>query len=262
MQHLRHLQRSLVSITAAVLFFSPMAFATDQATVAFATVVSHDGFDRQSPEEVKMARDQIKSEFADVVEPREVSAFQATAILKNYDYLDPNHEVPSDLLRTAVLYFDANKAKFKNQNYLTVVDFAPRSDHYRFFLVNLKNGAVEKFHTTHGAGSVTDDEGYARSFGNVIDSGKSSLGFVRTAEVYVGTYHRSLRLDGLSTTNSNIRERAIVFHGWDGVKEENVLQGLTLGCIALDWAVKDEVLDKIKEGSLMYVGVSQRGRDQ
>ena len=236
--------------------FRNLTFVT--LTVFLAPGLAHalDGIDAQSPEEIRAAREQITREFADAIQPYQVSAFQSSSILKNYDYLDPQHEVPSDLLATAVLYFDANKANFKNQSYLTVVDFKPRSDHYRFFLIDLKTGTVEKFHTTHGQGSVTDDEGYASSFGNVIDSGKSSLGFVRTAEVYTGTYRRALRLDGLSTTNSNIRERAIVFHGWDGVKEENQLQGLTLGCIALDWVVKDAVLDKIKGGSLMYVGVS------
>lgn len=43
----------------------------------------------------------------------------------------------------------------------------------------------------------------------------------------------------------------------DGVKEANVIQAMTWGCIALDWTVKDAVLDKIKEGALLYVGVSK-----
>jgi hypothetical protein len=244
---LRHSIRSLALTSVVVFLFSPLA--------AFAL----DGIDAQSAEEVQIAREQIAKEFADAIQPREVSAFQASAILKNYNYLDPKHEVPSDLLAKAVVYFDANKSKFKNKNYMTVVDFKPRSDQYRFFLIDLKTGEVEKFHTTHGVGSVVSgaDEGYATSFGNVINSGKSSLGFVRTAEVYTGTFRRALRLDGLSSTNSNIRERAIVFHGWDGVKEQNQIQGLTAGCIALDWVVKDAVLDKIKNGSLMLVGVAK-----
>jgi hypothetical protein len=54
-----------------------------------------------------------------------------------------------------------------------------------------------------------------------------------------------------------MRERAVVFHGWDKVHEANVKQGLSWGCITLDWQFKDLVLEKIKEGSLMYVGVSK-----
>ena len=243
---LQHSVRSLALTSVVVFLFLPLA--------AFAL----DGIDAQSAAEVQAAREQIAKEFGNAIQPGEVSAFQASSILKNYNYLDPKHEIPNDLLEKAVVYFDANKAKFKNQNFITVVDFKPRSDQFRFFLIDLKTGEVEKFHTTHGAGSVSSgsDEGYATSFGNVIDSGKSSLGFVRTAEVYTGTYHRALRLDGISSTNSNLRERAIVFHGWDGVKEQNQIQGLTLGCIALDWVIKDAVLDKIKNGSLMLVGVA------
>jgi hypothetical protein len=171
--------------------------------------------------------------------------------------LDPKHWVPANLLRDAVTYFDANKAHFKNKNYITIVDFTPRSNKYRFFLIDMKTGAVERFHTTHGMGSDENKDGYAESFGNENGSGKSSLGFVRTAEVYSGNFGPSVRLDGLSATNSNLRARSVVFHGWDGVKEGDVIQGLSRGCITLDWKFKDAVLEKIKEGSLLYVGLSK-----
>jgi hypothetical protein len=214
-----------------------------------------EGWDVQSPQEIEKARLQIQKLFGDQ-KPRTLSASERQEILDRYGYLDPKHEVPTDLLRKTVLYFDANRSKLPNQNYITIVDFKPRSDRYRFFLIDMKTGAVERYHTTHGIHSDLDNDGYAESFGNVINSGKSSLGFVRTAEVYEGHYKRAVRLDGLSSTNSNIRARAIVLHGWDGVHEANVIQGLSWGCITLDWAVKDSVIDKVKEGSLMYVGVS------
>jgi hypothetical protein len=232
--------------------------APDSSTAEGGQALASDGAaenpDVQSPAEIAAAREQIARDFP----PRReaLTAAEHEAIQQKYAYLDPNHEVPRDLLDTATTYFAQNKSSFPNQGYITVVDFKPRSDAYRFFLVDMTSGAVSKFHTTHGTGSDTDNDGYAESFGNVEGSGKSSLGFVRTAEVYDGKFHRSVRLDGLSDTNSNIRSRAVVFHGWDGVHEANVIQGLSWGCITLDWTVKDGVLDKIKEGSLMYVGVS------
>jgi hypothetical protein len=214
--------------------------------------------DKQSPGEISAAKARIARDFGSprARSPSSLSATERAQVQAKYAYLDPNHLVPADLLATATAYFDQNKASFPNQKYITVVDFKPRSDAYRFYLVSMADGSVERYHTTHGQGSDPNETGYAESFGNVEGSGKSSLGFVRTAEVYVGTYKRSVRLDGLSDTNSNIRERAVVFHGWDGVHEANVIQGLSEGCIALDYAVKDGVLDKIKEGSLMYVGVA------
>ncbi len=218
---------------------------------------TQEGYDKQSPEEIAQANAIVARDFANALTPEQVSPRAQAKILAQYSHLDPNHEVPTDLLRDALIYFEANKAAFPNQAYITIVDFKKRSNRHRFYLINLTTGAVEKYHTTHGIHSDKNKDGYAESFGNVPNSGKSSLGFVRTAEVYNGKYKRSVRLDGLSSTNSKIRERAIVFHGWDKVHEKDVIQGLSWGCITLDWAVKDSVLDRIKEGSLMYVGVAK-----
>lgn len=225
--------------------------------LSLAAVAAHaDGPDPQTPREIAAARAVIERDFANAVEPWELTELDKAALLVPLRNIDPGHEVPPDLLENALLFFQANKSRFPNQNYITIVDFKPRSDHYRFFLINMQDGSVEKYHTTHGEGSDPKETGYAQTFGNVINSGMSSLGYIRTAEVYSGTYKTAVRLDGLSSTNSNLRARAVIFHGWNGVHEANVIQGLTAGCITLDWKVKDSVLDKIKEGSLMYVGVS------
>jgi len=210
--------------------------------------------DIQSPEEIARAHAAIERDFAHARSLTEMSVGEQVSVLARYAYLDPNHEVPADLLNSAVLYLNANKNSFPNQSHIAVVDFKPRSDAYRLYIIDMQTGAVEKFHTTHGVNSDPKSTGYASIFGNVVNSGKSSLGFVRTAEVYSGNYKRSLRLDGLSKTNSNIRDRAVVFHGWDGVHEKNVIQGMSHGCITLDWTVKDGAIDEIKEGALMYVG--------
>lgn len=211
--------------------------------------------DRQSSDEIRRARNQIAKEFGQN-DLKSLSETVSAQVAQEYAHLDPKGEVPKDLLSTTVQYFALNKNKFANQDYIVIINFKARSDQYRFFLIDLKTGRVEKYHTTHGYGSDANDDGYAEYFGNIVDSGASSVGFIRTAEVYWGRFQRSLRLDGLSSTNSRIRERAIVVHGWDYVHERSVIQGLTWGCPALDWSLKDGVIDKIKEGSLMYIGAS------
>ncbi len=178
-------------------------------------------------------------------------------VLNRYDYLDPNHFVPTDLLQKAVLYFDSNKRRFNNQNYITVVDYRPSSVEYRLFVISLQNGSVERFHTSHGNGSVDGDPAYAVKFGNRGGSNMSSLGFAKINQVYTGSLGRSVRLDGLSSTNSNIRRRGIVLHGSDAVHEAPVVQGVSGGCIMLDLAVRDAVIDKLRGGSLLLVDVSQ-----
>lgn len=217
-----------------------------------------EGFDRQSDEEIELARKRIEALGFDFNDRPVQSKAVALKILDKYKYLDPRREVPTDLLEKAVLYFDTHKDKFSNQSYVTIVDFRPRSNTWRFFLIDMNTGAVEKYHTTHGRGSDKNKNGWAETFGNVVNSGKSSLGFIRVAEVYSGKYGRSVRLDGLSTTNSNVRKRAIVLHGWDDVKEEHVIQGLSWGCVTLDWKMKDAVIDKVAEGSLLYIGQSAK----
>lgn len=171
--------------------------------------------------------------------------------------LDPKRLVPRDLLATAVKYYDANQSSFTNPTVLGVIDLRPRSDQPRFFVVHLRDGSVTAYHTTHGTGSVDGDPAFAVKFGNEPESNRSSLGFVRTGSVYAGSWGRSLRLQGLSPTNSNMLERAIIIHGDDDAHEANIVQGLSYGCFMLDWKVRDVVIDALRDGSLLYVGLSQ-----
>lgn len=227
------------------------------ALSANANVEMTEGFDRQSPEEIARAKAIIERDFQDAIEPKDIHPILQRFILDDYNHLDPKKEVPADLLKEAVLYFDANMNKFSNQDYITIIDFSKRSDKSRFFVIDMETGTVAKYHTAHGHGSDKNRDGWAEFFGNVINSGASSIGFIRTAEVYEGKFKTAVRLDGLSKTNSNLRERAIVLHGWDDAHEKDVIQGLSWGCPAMDWNVILKVIGQVKEGSLMYMGVSK-----
>lgn len=80
----------------------------------------------------------------------------------------------------------------------------------------------------------------------------TSLGFYRTGKIYIGKHGPSLRLDGLSTTNSNARDRAIVIHGADYVQEEGRIQGRSWGCPAVAQNNRESVIERLKGGSLLY----------
>lgn len=173
-------------------------------------------------------------------------------ILKQYDHLDPDSAVPTSALKTAVLYFHKHKASFKNQAVISVLDFSQKSTQKRWHFINMKTGAVWSLHVSHGKGSDSDHDGYAEKFSNVSGSNASSLGFYRTAETYQGSNGYSLRLDGLSSTNSNARARAIVVHGASYVQDSAVIQGRSWGCPAVSHVNRDKVINMIKGGSLLY----------
>ncbi len=184
------------------------------------------------------------------------TASEKTQILAAYSHLDPGHLVPVSLLEKALTYFEANKSKFANQNVISVVDFSKSSKSERFWIIDLKSGAVWAMRSAHGKGSDANDDGMADTFGNAMGSGKSSLGYYRTAETYDGKNGNSLRLDGLSSTNSNVRARAVVVHGANYVSEIEKIQGRSLGCLAVSHDNRDKLIAQIKEGSLIYAGLS------
>lgn len=188
------------------------------------------------------------------VEPtQEGAALDST--LQKYSYVDPTHMIQTKHLTAALSYFDQNKSRIKNTKYLSVIDFSKSSKLKRFFIINMATGQVTAYHTAHGKGSDSNHDGYAEKFSNVSGSNASSLGFYLTAETYTGSNGYSLRLDGLSKTNSNVRARAIVIHGASYVKESNVIQGRSWGCPALDQTVKTQVINTLKSGSLIYAAI-------
>lgn len=190
-----------------------------------------------------------------------LSELQRAEIVHRYDFLDPTDAVPRGLLEDTMLFFDVNKAHVPKTAFFVVVDLAPFSGKDRFWLVDLKTGAVEKHHVAHGDGSDPDNNGLATLFGNVDGSHMSSLGFYLSAEIYDGTHPHSMRLDGLSVdgspngmANTNVRSRLIVVHEASYVDDSSTSQqGRSNGCLALDPSIEVSVVDRIHDGTLLYV---------
>lgn len=189
-----------------------------------------------------------------------LSPDERAAIVSRYDAIDPTDLVPRGLLEDALVYFDVNQAYIPKQRYLAVADFSLYSGKNRFWLVDLQTGAVEPHKVAHGNGSDPDHDGYANTFGNTEGSNMTSLGFYLTGEVYDGTHPHSMRLDGLSRdgspngmANTNARERLIVMHEASYVDDaSSSKQGRSNGCPALDPDVNRGVVDKLRDGSLLY----------
>jgi hypothetical protein len=169
-----------------------------------------------------------------------------------FAHLDPHGVVPKKLLAEALAFFQAHQEKFKNKGHISVLDYSLRSSEPRFHVIDTQSGEVQSFRMANGVGSEPDHDGFAHTFSNVSGSNMSSLGFVLTAETYEGKHGFSLRLDGLSDTNSKLRARAVVVHGADYVHDKPVIQGRSNGCPAVPMDQRTKVINLIKEGSLMY----------
>jgi len=172
------------------------------------------------------------------------------------DISGPGGGIPADLKRKALEYFNSNSGRIQNKRYIGVVDFSRHSSQDRFWILDVESGAEHAMHVAHGAGSDPDADGFATRFSNVPNSKASSLGFYLTGDLYRGKHGRSMRLHGLSSTNSNALARAVVMHESDYVREASVRQGRSFGCLALAPTEIGKALASLRGGALIYAGLS------
>lgn len=216
---------------------------------------TREGQEKVGPEVLRNAQRAIDKNFT---QPN-FTAEQKQKILEKYSFLDPDHLIHPSLLAEALFFFEWNLEKIDNKKYLSVVDFSLNSTLARFFVIQIDSGKVWSLHVAHGEGSDVDNDGLAEQFSNIVDSHMSSLGFYFTAEVYNGLWGRSMRMDGLSDSNSKIRERAIVIHGADYVVDDDRVQpGRSWGCFSFSMAKKDELINRLQGGSVIFAGLGSK----
>ncbi|SKB79857.1 L,D-transpeptidase catalytic domain [Salegentibacter holothuriorum] len=156
--------------------------------------------------------------------------------IKGYEQLDENGKVGKKLL--------------------TVIDFGLSSTKKRMWIMNMETKKV-LFNTYVSHGKNTGGE-FATKFSNTVNSLQSSLGFYVTAETYYGKNGLSLFIDGMEKGfNSNARKRYVVIHGAD-YAEPNFIDrigrlGRSYGCPAVPNTIAKEVIDTIKEESVVYI---------
>lgn len=150
-----------------------------------------------------------------------------------------------------------SKLKKNHYRFLTVVDFTKPSTEPRFSVIDLKEKKLLYYtYVTHGknSGKITPT-----MFSNTMNSFQSSLGFyVTDSKAYVGDNGYSLRLKGLENRfNSNAYRRNIVIHGADYASKKYIDQigflGRSLGCPAIPSEISTEVIDLLKNNSIVFI---------
>lgn len=154
----------------------------------------------------------------------------------------PEIEVRERALKRAKQLQEFAEARGFHTQYFLLVDMQIPSYQPRLFLFDaLSQQTLLAALVTHGAGSERGDS--ALYFSNALGSYATSLGRYRIGEAYEGRFGYSYRLDGLDSTNSRARERAVVIHGYACVPEviesgsEPAPLCMSLGCPAVAPAV-------------------------
>ncbi len=117
--------------------------------------------------------------------------------------------------RAAELYAFCQERGF-NTRVALMMDLGRHSGRRRFVVWDFQQGkALHSFPASHGSGSVQSHvrSAYAKC-SNEDGSHLSSIGKCLIAERYEGRYGVAYRLDGLEESNSALRKRCVVLHGW------------------------------------------------
>lgn len=172
-----------------------------------------------------------------------------------YRKMKLSNKINYKLFENAVTGYEKINSK-GNGDFLTIIDFSKPSTEKRFYVLDMKRKRV--FYETYVSHGVNTGNLNATKFSNRINSRKSSLGFFLTNETYFGSNGYSLRLDGLEPgINSNARKRAIVIHGADYANPDFIEKtgrlGRSWGCPALPLGLNKEIIDTIKNGTVIFI---------
>lgn len=174
------------------------------------------------------------------------------------DFVENNTSVPDlDSFKKGMLgYYKLSAKNAFEKNILTIIDFTLSSTKKRMWVLDMDNNKV-LFNTVVAHGKNTGGE-FATKFSNTVNSLQSSLGFYVTGETYFGSNGYSMFIDGMEKQfNSKARERYVVVHGasYANPSFANKLGrlGRSYGCPALPTALTNDIIDAIKDKSVIYI---------
>ncbi|HEX4824341.1 MAG TPA: murein L,D-transpeptidase catalytic domain family protein [Candidatus Polarisedimenticolaceae bacterium] len=165
-------------------------------------------------------------------------------------------ELHADALHAALASYDClSEEGAAKRPVLSVIDYALPSTAKRLFVFDLAEGRLlYSERVAHGKNSGDD---VATSFSNADGSLMSSLGAFVTEGTYTGDNGYSLRLRGTEPlVNDRAEARAIVMHGAAYVSDASVKilgrLGRSFGCPAIRLEIAHALIDRIKDGSVLY----------
>lgn len=178
-------------------------------------------------------------------------------------FVENNDDVPNiaSFKNGMMGYYKLQEENSFEKEILTIIDFSLSSTKKRMWVLDMENNKV-LFHSLVSHGQNTGNE-FATKFSNTVNSLQSSLGFYVTGETYYGKNGLSMFLDGMEEEfNSRARERYVVVHGADYANPDSIEKfgrlGRSFGCPALPRALTQEIIDTIKDQSVLYIHSSDK----
>jgi len=171
---------------------------------------------------------------------------------------EPDVNLMERAVRVSLAAANLFRDRIPNKKYMLVVDYTQPSYKKRLFVLDSKGNVIKKHHVAHGEGSSDPkDRSKATHFSNLPDSHMSSLGAMITLGTYTGKHGLSLRLNGLQDgLNNKVKDRCIVIHSASYVTDEYILKnkraGQSWGCLAVDPAILNSLINLIKGGCFCY----------
>jgi hypothetical protein len=163
-----------------------------------------------------------------------------------------------DAFNYAVKGFESLKktGKIHNERVLSIIDFTKPSSQKRLFVLDVESFKI--LFNTYVAHGRNTGEAFASHFSNQPESYQSSLGFYITEGTYTGKNGYSMQLEGMEYgINHRAEERAIVVHGAPYVSEGFIRSkgyiGRSHGCPALPEKLNKPIIEKIKNGSCLFI---------
>ncbi len=152
----------------------------------------------------------------------------------------------------ALKFFADNREKFKNQNYISVIDATKRSSEEPYFLLNTQTLEVKRYDVSYGRGSVDGRNRIPTNFSraNVSGSYQTPPGAILVGEKTTGSSHsRVTLLHGLESRNRATLSRSVIMHDASYVRSG----GRSWGCPAFDPRDFREIQPLISGGSFLYI---------
>lgn len=161
---------------------------------------------------------------------------------------------PQVLKAGLLAYKHGRQQGMDQEGIITVVDYTLPSTEKRMWVIDLKHEKV-LYHTlvAHGKGSGGN---YATKFSDKPETHASSVGVYETEQPYHGKHGLALRLKGLEQGfNDNAYARDIVIHSAAYVSKAfanaHDRLGRSWGCLALNKHISSDVINTIKDGTLI-----------